>query len=300
MSALPYMPLYVADYLADAAHLTTEEHGAYLLLIMTYWQRGKPLPADPDRLARIARLSNERWTDVERTLNDFFLVIDGHWHHKRINAELEKVRDKTEKAKRAGAASASARKATPVQQTLNGRSTDVQQTFNHTDTDTDTEVVREDSMALSAPEIDPGSKAVKEEPEGFDAFWKAYPKRDGNADRKGAVKAFEAARKRADGHEVITQAASRYATHCREKGKIGTEFVKQARSWLNGDLWREWVPQEPVREISETRVYVQTGTDAMDAWDAVYKRTKGKMAPRDQRGGWYFPTEYPAQQEKTA
>lgn len=138
MSALPYMPLYVADYLADAAHLTTEEHGAYLLLIMTYWQRGKPLPHDPERLSRIARLSNERWTDVERALNDFFTVIDGHWHHKRIDAELEKVRDKTEKAKRAGAASASARKATPAQQTLNERSTDAQQTFNHTDTDTDT------------------------------------------------------------------------------------------------------------------------------------------------------------------
>ena len=151
MSALPYMPLYVADYLADAAHLTTEEHGAYLLLIMTYWQRGKPLPADPDRLARIARLSNERWTDVERTLNDFFVVIDGHWHHKRINAELEKVRDKTEKAKRAGAASASARKATPVQQTLNGRSTDVQRTFNHTDTDTDTD--KEDTSLRSVERV---------------------------------------------------------------------------------------------------------------------------------------------------
>ena len=69
MSTSPYMPLYVADYLADAAHLTTEEHGAYLLLIMTYWQRGKPLPADPARLANIARMSNERWTDVQRTLN---------------------------------------------------------------------------------------------------------------------------------------------------------------------------------------------------------------------------------------
>ncbi len=135
------------------------------------------------------------------------------------------------------------------------------------------------------------------EPEGFDAFWQAYPKRDGNADRKGAVKAFGAAAKRADGHEVLIRAAARYAAHCRDKGKIGTEFVKQARSWLNGDLWREWVPQEPVREVSETRVYVPTGTDAMDAWASYFKRTKGKMAPRDQRGGWYFPTEYPSQEQ---
>lgn len=140
MSALPYMPLYVADYLADAAHLSTEEHGAYLLLIMNYWQRGKPLPCDPERLARIARLSNERWTDVERTLNEFFTVVDGEWRHKRIDDELAKVHAKSEKAKQAGRASARSKSATnptDVQRTLNERSTDVEQTFNHTDTDTE-------------------------------------------------------------------------------------------------------------------------------------------------------------------
>ena len=150
MSALPYMPLYVADYLADAAHLTTEEHGAYLLLIMTYWQRGKPLPADPDRLARIARMPSERWADVQRTLSEFFALVDGHWHHKRIDAELDKVRDKSEKAKKAASVSASSRKTAPAEQTLSGRSTDAEQTLSecstdaertlsYTDTDTDTD-----------------------------------------------------------------------------------------------------------------------------------------------------------------
>lgn len=137
MSALPYMPLYVADYLADAAHLSTLEHGAYLLLIMTYWQRGKPLPADPVKLARIARLSNECWTDVEQALNEFFIIEGDTWRHKRIDAELVKVAEKSEKARSAGKASVAAKKATPTQRTLNERSTDVEQTPNHTDTDTE-------------------------------------------------------------------------------------------------------------------------------------------------------------------
>ncbi len=53
-------------------------------------------------------------------------------------------------------------------------------------------------------------------------------------------------------------------------------------------------------EVTSNRVYVLTGTDQMDAWDAYFKRTKGKLAPRDQRGGWWFDTEYPPAMEQAA
>ena len=137
MAALPYMQLYVADYLADTAHLTTTEHGAYLLLMFNYWQRGESFKAKDQqslnkRLATVARLSIAEWEEVRETIADFFEVTDTEWSHRRIDRDLEAVNAKSSKAKAAGKASA--------QRRSNVRSTDVEQTLNHTDTDTDTEL----------------------------------------------------------------------------------------------------------------------------------------------------------------
>jgi uncharacterized protein YdaU (DUF1376 family) len=135
MAALPYIQLYVADYLADTSHLSTVQHGAYLLLIMNYWQRGKALKDDNERLANVARMSNEEWTKHRDALEEFFDVVDGEWIHRRIERDLNAVLAKSAKARAAGKASA--------ERKVNARSTNVAtndgHTLNHTDTDTDTD-----------------------------------------------------------------------------------------------------------------------------------------------------------------
>ncbi len=83
----PWMPLYVGDYLGDTGHLTTTQHGAYLLLMMHYWRKGQ-LPDDDRQLSKIAKLPLKTWCEYRPTLQDFF--YDG-WKHKRIDAELEKM-----------------------------------------------------------------------------------------------------------------------------------------------------------------------------------------------------------------
>ena len=61
MASLPYIQLYIADYLADTAHLTTTQHGAYLLLIFNYWQKGHSLNNADDRLARVVGMTKKEF-----------------------------------------------------------------------------------------------------------------------------------------------------------------------------------------------------------------------------------------------
>jgi len=98
MSNPPWMPLYVRDYLADTTHLRTVEHGAYLLLIMHYWQQGG-LPADDRSLANITKMRIEHWRKIRSKLEPLFAA--GFASHKRIDGELQRAAAIREKAKQA-------------------------------------------------------------------------------------------------------------------------------------------------------------------------------------------------------
>ncbi|EFC0135543.1 YdaU family protein [Escherichia coli] len=167
MAALPYMQLYIADYLADTMHLSAEEHGAYLLLMFNYWQTGKPIPKN--RLAKIARLTNERWADVEPSLQEFFCDNGEEWVHLRIAEDLASVREKLTKKSAAGKASVQARRSrkeadvqTKQERNLTGVQTDVEVVFEH---DVNTKATNKDTdkdLKTDPPPNPPrGNRGVK-------------------------------------------------------------------------------------------------------------------------------------------
>lgn len=82
-----WMPFYVADYMADTGRLTTEQHGAYLLILLDYWRNGAP-PDDDQVLAQIARLSPDAWSNARSMLKGLFKQRDGFWIHDRVEFEL--------------------------------------------------------------------------------------------------------------------------------------------------------------------------------------------------------------------
>ena len=169
MAALPYMQLYIADYLADTMHLSTEEHGAYLLLMFNYWQTGKSIPKS--RLPKIARMSNERWLSVETSLKEFFTESGDEWIHERIERDLEAVRSSLKQKSAAGKASAIARKAkkgTEKQRGGNERSTVVKSPSQRegngepTNKDPDTDLKENPSLSAGANENSGGHTQLED------------------------------------------------------------------------------------------------------------------------------------------
>ncbi|MGE5566180.1 MAG: YdaU family protein [Parcubacteria group bacterium] len=104
------MQLYVADYLGDTRHLSTEQHGAYLLLLMAMWRAGGRLPNEAGKLARIVGLTKAKWLRMEADILAFFEPADGEITHGRIEKEMQKYSristERSEAGRRGGAAKA--------------------------------------------------------------------------------------------------------------------------------------------------------------------------------------------------
>ncbi len=86
-----WMPMFWGDYLRDTGHLSTAEHGAYMLLIGHYWTTGKPIPDGDAVLARITRQGVAAWRKMRDVIAAFFIVADGVWRHGRIDDELDRA-----------------------------------------------------------------------------------------------------------------------------------------------------------------------------------------------------------------
>ena len=97
-----FMPIWIGDYLADTNHLTAEEHGAYLLLLMAAWRRGGRLPTDPAILSRMASVPRGRWDRVWASIGGFFTADGDTLVQNRLTEELTKAMGRREAAVRNG------------------------------------------------------------------------------------------------------------------------------------------------------------------------------------------------------
>ena len=100
-----YYEHHLGDYAQATAHLTFLEDAAYSRLIRRYYAQERALPADLAAVARLvcARTDEERQA-VEPVLAEFFELREDGWHNKRCDEEIERYRQKQDKARRSATA----------------------------------------------------------------------------------------------------------------------------------------------------------------------------------------------------
>jgi len=224
MSAPPFMQLYVADYLGDTRHLSTEQHGAYLLLLMTMWRAGGSLPNDPKKLARIAGCGPARWEKICDDVMAFFEVGRDEIVSARLSQELEKASQKSQKRSEAGAKGGSAKSLK-------------------------TNATHEAIATLlpkhsSEPESERKGEAIASLlPDPFDGFWLAYPLKVGKPKARAA---YEAAIKRIAKAARATDPPLTIMTGLLAWIPVWTDpkFTPHPTTWLNRDGWNDTPPEQ--------------------------------------------------------
>lgn len=102
MSQAPSMPMFWDAYIADTTHLTTEEHGAYLLLLGAMWRRNGWVPDDDKDNARILGLTVAKWRKTKARLSTFLTFENGEISQKNLLKIWKNTQEKIEKNRENG------------------------------------------------------------------------------------------------------------------------------------------------------------------------------------------------------
>jgi len=239
----PFMPLYVADYLAATLALTTQQHGAYMLLIMHYWSKGG-LPDDDATLARIVRMTERDWQRNRSTLAEFF--GDG-WVHARVEAELSAATSKH--ARRVEAGKAGGLSSAMLQQCSSNAAPrappNEQQCSSNAQASSSEPEREEKTLVQSARSARPvGRRNFESE---FRVWYDRFPRHEAKA---AALKAFNRVRASGVSLEQLMAGAERYRAR-----EIEPRYRKLPATWLNAGCWDDEAPSlpngSPVLSISD-------------------------------------------------
>lgn len=90
MADYPSMPFWTDAYIADTQHLTNEEHGIYLRMLIFAWRTPKcTLPNDDKRLATMVGLTPHKWNKIKPEIMKFW-TVDGEVIYQKKQQKVRK------------------------------------------------------------------------------------------------------------------------------------------------------------------------------------------------------------------
>jgi uncharacterized protein YdaU (DUF1376 family) len=238
---------YPKENAIDTAHMSDAELAAWHRLRDYAWPNDCKVPADDERLARIAKMPLVQWHEVRPVVLRAGFEAVGDWFvYRKHVPELEWARRNAEAKRRAGKKGADSRwhpdgnsHATANGKRMAGASESQWQT-NGPSPSPDSSSFEELSIATTnAKGSSTGNRrraSRSTEPVGFGDFYESYPRKK---NRPAALHAYEAALSRGASPEMLKIAAERFAVTRRNEDP---KFTPYPATWLNADAWMD--PQE--------------------------------------------------------
>jgi len=227
-----WMPIYIGDYLSATSRLSTEQHGAYLLLIMDYWKNGA-LPNDDQVLAQITRMTPPAWGNARSILQAFFSIKNNLWIHARVEKEILKARDNREKTSARASKAATARWAN---KDATSNATSITQAM-HKQCPSPSPSPSPSSLPLTSTSNKTIKDIATKVADGtFEEFWQSYPKKVGKGQ---AQKTWDKLK-----INVIDKIldALKWQRVCDQWQKDGGQFIPNPATYLSQQRWLDEQP----------------------------------------------------------
>jgi len=225
MSKAPAMPMYWDAYISDTTHLSTEEHGAYLLMLGAMWRRNGFIPDDDADNARITGLSKAKWKRFKCRISDMIDIANGEISQQKLIKTWKITQEKIQKNRENG--SKGGRPKLKEIKDLEKANGFVSLNPNESIPEPEPEPLLEIGKPISC---------IKAKPKRFQEFWNNYPHRGGA--KKGRAKSeLKYSRHIAAGisEAEIINGAMKY---CSDRSVIDG-YAKNPETWLNNQCWND-------------------------------------------------------------
>lgn len=251
-----FYPFHIGDYLSATRHLSWEEDAAYRRLLDVYYTTERALPADLRACCRLVLATTDSQREAVRVvLEEFFTLTPEGWFNRRVDAELNNLRQRQEKQRD------KANKRWHKPQSASGNAGDVPQSAsgNATASQTDAAASKADATAmppvpvpvpintpLPPKGVDPPEKPRVSETPGFARFWEAWPANDRKQARGKCWEAWKRAQAEPLAELVLAHIGTLKASSWL---KDGGQFVPAPLVYLNQRRWEGAITDEtPARQ----------------------------------------------------
>lgn len=266
MSAFPSLPLFTDAFIADTGHLSAQETGAYLMLMMVAWRSPDcRLPDADDKLARWARVDRRTWLRIKPIVMEFWTLADGFWTQKRLSKERDVVSKRAEAARE------------------NGKHGGRPNSLKNNDAGNPAGSARVSGSKPPNPNPNPNQEEPTVLPEtharggfppnAFERFWARYPSKVGKA---AAEKSFDRVRKSGKvAFDELMAGLERYIAN-----KPHSREWANPQTWLNQGRWEDaWPPDRPAHQGHPTADGPPRGFHALNSKIRDFRNGQSDRAP---------------------